>query len=341
MGPSYGMPRHATIEICALPICEIVLNTRDLQAFVAVIDSGSMARAAERLHLTQPGLTRRVQHLEATLGAELLDRGSKPLKPTTTGREVYAQARRVLGAVDDLVLAASSDSEPTGELRIGMPPFLADMALEKPVDGLRAAYPRLTLRITAGWSPGLMQGVEQSTLDASVVLMPADFAPPAMLSATALAFQPMVIVASRSLGLPDRPVTLADLSRHAWVLNQNGCGMRSALSRALAAGNLPFDVAVEAFGEELQLSLVARGLGIGLATPGGLARSNHCDALQVVAAVDFRTGVDVWFLHGSLPGRLRRPIELLRESLAGVLAESGLSRYGGGARRRDRLSADG
>jgi DNA-binding transcriptional LysR family regulator len=63
------------------------LNTHDLQAFVAVIESGSMVRAAERLHLTQPGLTRRVQSLETTLGAELLDRQSKPLKPTATGRQ--------------------------------------------------------------------------------------------------------------------------------------------------------------------------------------------------------------------------------------------------------------
>jgi DNA-binding transcriptional LysR family regulator len=304
------------------------LNTRDLQAFVAVVDSGSIVRAAERLHLTQPGLTRRVQSLETTLGAELLDRQSKPLKPTATGNEVYALARTVLSAVDDLMSVASADSEPTGELRIGMPPFLADVALEKPVDQLRGAFPRLTLRITAGWSPGLVQSVERATLDASVVTMPSNFTPPDTLRATALAFQPTVIVAPRSLGLPDTPVTLADLAGHAWVLNQNGCGMRSALSRALETAGLPFNVAVEAFGSDLQLSLVARGLGLGIVTPDILQRSAHRDALQVVDAVDFRSGVDIWFVHGSLPGRLMRPLELLRGSLTAVLAENGLQTYG-------------
>ncbi|EGC98479.1 LysR family transcriptional regulator, partial [Burkholderia sp. TJI49] len=44
------------------------MNTRDLQAFVAVVDSGSMVAAAAKLHLTQPGLTRRVQNLETLLG---------------------------------------------------------------------------------------------------------------------------------------------------------------------------------------------------------------------------------------------------------------------------------
>ncbi|MFP4899548.1 LysR family transcriptional regulator, partial [Paraburkholderia sp. BR14261] len=65
------------------------MNTRDLEAFVAVVESGSLVRASERLFLTQPGLTRRVQNLETTLGIELLDRQSKPLKPTAAGNEVY------------------------------------------------------------------------------------------------------------------------------------------------------------------------------------------------------------------------------------------------------------
>lgn len=117
------------------------------------------------------------------------------------------------------------------------------------------------------------------------------------------------------------------LAGHAWVLNQNGCGMRSLLSRALERAGLPMNVAVEAFGSDLKLSLVARGPGIGVVTPDVLERSPHRDALQVIDAVDFRAGVDVWFVHGSLPGRLIRPVKQLRNSLTAVLAESGLAMY--------------
>jgi DNA-binding transcriptional LysR family regulator len=304
------------------------LNTRDLDAFVAVVESGSMVRAAEKLHLTQPGLTRRVQNLESTLGAELLDRQSKPLKPTPAGHEVYALARSVLRAVDDLLSVASPESEPAGELRIGMPPFLAEVALEKPVDRLRSAFPRLTLRVTAAWSPGLVQSVERASIDASIVLMPSSFSPPHTLQATPLAFLPTVVVAAHSLGLPDRPMTLAELSRHEWVLNQDGCGMRSALRQAMAAAGLSFTVAVEAFGSELQLSLVARGVGIGLVTPDLLERSVHRPALRVVETPDFRSGIHAWFIHGSLPGRLMRPVDVLRRSLIEVLAESGMTMSG-------------
>jgi DNA-binding transcriptional LysR family regulator len=280
-----------------------------------------MVRAAEKLHLTQPGLTRRVQNLETMLGVELLDRQSKPLKPTAAGNEVYALARTVLRAVDDLLVVASPESEPSGELRIGMPPFLAEVALEKPVDLLRGAFPRLTLRVTAGWSPALLQSVERGSIDASIVLMPSGFAPPETLHATRLAFLPIVIVAARALGLPETPMTLADLARYEWVLNQDGCGMRSVLRRAMEVARVPFNVAVEAFGSELQLSLIARGLGIGLVTPDMLERTVHRPALQVIETSDFRTGVEVWFVHGSVPARLMRAIDLLRCSLTEVLTK--------------------
>ncbi len=300
------------------------MNTRDLQAFVAVVESGSIVGAAERLHLTQPGLTRRVQSLESTLGLPLLDRQAKPLKPTAAGREVYRLARNVLGAVDELLAVASSESEPTGELRIGVPPFLSDLALEQPLDRLRGAFTKLTLRVTAGWSPGLLQSVERAEIDAAVVLMPGDSALPESLERTRLAFMPTTVVAARALGLPSDPVALEDLAAHPWVLNQDGCGMRSALSRSLARAGLPFNVAVEAFGSDLQLSLVARQLGIGIVSPHVLARSPFRDALRAIEVVDFDSGVDAWLVHHALPGRLVRAVALLRDSLVEVLAAHGV-----------------
>ncbi|MBB2930518.1 LysR family transcriptional regulator [Paraburkholderia silvatlantica] len=295
------------------------MNTRDLEAFVAVVESGSLVRASERLFLTQPGLTRRVQNLETTLGIELLDRQSKPLKPTAAGNEVYGLARSVLRALDDLMSVASPQREPVGELKLGVPPFLSELALEQPVDQLRSEFPKLTLRVRAGWSPGLLDEVERARLDAAVILLPAAVMPPEGVVATQLGYTPTLVVAARSFGLPDEPTTLAALAHHPWVLNQDGCGMRSALSRAMGMAGLPFNVAVEAFGSELQLSLVARGMGIGLAAPQALARSSLRDQLQIIDATDFRSGLNVWLVHGALPGRLVRPVALIRDALTNRL----------------------
>jgi DNA-binding transcriptional LysR family regulator len=152
-------------------------------------------------------------------------------------------------------------------------------------------------------------------VDAAVVLLPESVPLPEGLTSTLLAYKPTVVVAPRSFGIADQSATLATLSGYPWVLNQDGCGMRSALSRAMAAAGLPFNVAVEAFGSELQLSLVTRGLGVGLATPEVLARSPHREALQVIDVQDFRNGLNVWLVHGALPGRLVRPVELMRDAL--------------------------
>src|SRR6516225_8856091 len=100
------------------------MNTRDIEAFLAVVDTGSIVGAAARLNLTQPGVTRRVQNLEQTLGIDLLDRQSKPLTPTSAGREAYALGRRVVASVDDLKSGLKPDSPPTGDFRVGLTPFL-------------------------------------------------------------------------------------------------------------------------------------------------------------------------------------------------------------------------
>ncbi|MFC5742335.1 LysR family transcriptional regulator [Dyella tabacisoli] len=296
------------------------MNTRDISAFIAVVDTGSIVQAAAALHLTQPGVTRRVQSLELLLGVELLDRQSKPLRPTAAGREVYQKGRQLLHAQADLMALVHADVEPSGELRLGMPPFLAEMALTVPVDCLRERFPRLGLRIAAGWSSSLLEQVEQGLLDVAAVVFSECTPSPAGLIAHAFNRQAIKVVASPTLGLRTR-VGLKDLAAFPWVLSQNGCGMRSALRRALEAQGLPCDVGVEAFGADLQLSLVARGAGIGLVTPDLLAASVYRDRLKVLSVSDFKIQVVAWLVHRALPPRLEAPVALLLQQLKIVMAK--------------------
>ncbi|RAO75342.1 LysR family transcriptional regulator [Dyella jiangningensis] len=296
------------------------MNTRDIKAFIAVVDTGSIVQAAAQLHLTQPGVTRRVQSLEALLGVELLDRQSKPLRPTAAGREIYQKGRQLLHAEADLLALSRNDAEPTGELRLGMPPFLAERALTGPVDALRSRFPGLGLRILAGWSPGLIDQVVQGALDVSAVVLPEQTPPPVGMEAHAFDRQPIRVVVSPSLGLRSR-VNLEQLSAFPWVLSQNGCGMRSTLRRSLEERGLPCDVGVEAFGADLQLSLVARGAGVGLITPDLLATSPYRKQLKIVTVSDFHMDVVAWLVHKALPPRLETPVAVLLEQLRKVTVD--------------------
>ncbi|HEX7817663.1 LysR family transcriptional regulator [Dyella sp.] len=297
------------------------MNTRDISAFIAVVETGSIVQAAATLHLTQPGVTRRVQSLEQMLGVELLDRQSKPLRPSAAGMEVYERGRRLLLAEADLLASVRDNVEPSGELRLGMPPMLADLALTEPVDALRAAYPKLTLRIQGGWSPGLVSQLEQGSLDVAGIVYCESTPTPANMIAREFNRQRVKIVASPTLGLKTR-ICLKDLAVHRWVLSQNGCGMRSSLRQAMESRGLPFDVGVEAFGSELQLSLVSRGAGVGLTTPEALHNSRYREQLKELQLTDFSMEVVSWLVHRPLPPRLIAPTNLLFTMLRELAAHA-------------------
>src|SRR5215471_7635455 len=94
------------------------MNIEDVRAFVAVVDTGSVGRAALRLNLTQPAISRRVQRLEEALGVTLLDRDSKPARPTRVGEAAYRKCMAVLRASE--ALAREIRATPAGPLRIAV-----------------------------------------------------------------------------------------------------------------------------------------------------------------------------------------------------------------------------
>ncbi|MET4799468.1 LysR family transcriptional regulator [Bradyrhizobium sp. LB11.1] len=290
------------------------MNTHDLVAFVAVVETGSIVAASTRLNLTQPGVTRRIQNLEEMLGAQLLDRMSKPLKPTAAGHEAYEQGRRLLRMLDDLKAGVANDGVVRGEFRLGLTPFLSEAGLSAPLDAVRAGFPALSVRVVSGWSPNQVERVSRNELDAAAICLPDGAAPPADLVADDLGSQPVVFVVARETKIP-LTVDLERLSQLSWVINQDGCGFRDTLKRRFDAEHLPFTVAVEALDSELRLSLVARGLGVGLVTPLALKRSAFRNKLKAVAARDFNPAVRAWLVHRPPAGRLTGPINLFRDGL--------------------------
>lgn len=296
------------------------MNIPDLEAFVAVVETGSIVAASARLNLTQPGVTRRVQNLEERLGAALLDRQSKPLKPTSAGREAYEQGRRVLRSLEDLKAAVAPGGEVRGEFRLGVMPYLSDTALLRPLDRLRGAFPDLSLRVTSGWSLRLVEQVTRSEVDAAAVCLPDGVAPPEDLVAEAIGTQPVLLVASPALGVP-RLASLAELSRFPWIMNESGCGFRTYLRQCFEAERLPFQVAIEALSADLRMSLVARGLGIGVLTPSAFADGKWSSQVERIEIEGFRPMVRVWMLHRPPAGRLTQPIATFRDGLAEALAQ--------------------
>ena len=289
------------------------MNIHDIEAFVAVVETGSIVGASARLNLTQPGVTRRIQNLEEGLDSALLDRQSKPLKPTSAGRQAYEHGRRVLRSLEDMKAGVSPEAEVSGEFRLGVMPYLSDAALAAPLDRLRDEFPQLTLRITSGWSLRLVEQVARSELDAAALCLADGVRPPEDLISEDLGAQAVLLIAAPGLGVP-RPASLSDLSRFPWVTNESGCGFRAFLRHSFDAARLPFQVGVEALSADLRMSLVSRGLGIGIVTPAAFAGSPWREAVEVIDSPDFRPQVRSWLLHRPPAGRLARPIAVFRDA---------------------------
>ncbi|HLH97592.1 MAG TPA: LysR family transcriptional regulator [Xanthobacteraceae bacterium] len=300
------------------------MNTRDLEAFLAVVETGSIVGASMRLHLTQPGVSRRIQSLEEQLGVALLDRQSKPLKPTAAGRETYAHGRRVLRVLDDLKTGLSPEGVVSGEFRLGISPYLSEVGITSLADRLRDNFPDLTLRITAGWPERLLEQLCGNEIDVAAFCLPVGLDPPTEIEADALDIQPLLVAASRSLDLPS-PARLQDLSRLPWIISQDGCGFRSAIQRRFEQEHLSLRIGIEALSSDLRLSLVARGLGITLATRAAIESSPLRDALRVIPVRDFEPRVRAWIVRRPPVGRLVKPIACLTSALEAAIGAQGPS----------------
>jgi transcriptional regulator, LysR family len=299
------------------------MNSRDLEAFVAVVETGSIVAASVKLNLTQPGVTRRVQSLEAFLGGQLLDRNAKPLRPTPAGRGAYDYGRRVLQGIEDLRSEVAPGQEVRGEMRLGLATYFSDTALCDTIDEVRRVYPGLSLRVAAAWSPHLIEQVQRGELDAASICLPDGVAPPDALMAQDLGTQRAFFVAARSLAVPV-DARLGDLARHPWIVSQDGCGFRSIIKRRLESEHLPFKVAVESLSLDLRMALIARGLGIGIATAASIGSDKWSGAVEAIDTRDFQPSVRCWLVYRQSLGRLERPLRVFRDAIEASISTEGL-----------------
>ena len=298
------------------------MKIEDIEAFVAVVRSQSLSRAAHELGLTQPILTRRVQGFESELGAELFDRQTKPLRPTALGQRLYEPCRSVLQSMDTVRELAASDMPPSGGLRLGLTQGLGELTLMPLLADLRSHWPDLAPQVATGWGGQLIERVGLDELDAAVVFQARGKLLPRSVDGRLLQ-ETRLVVLGRKGDWSRRSYRLADCSDAGWVLNPDGCGFRAGLQRALAEKGLPLRVRLDTYTRDLQLQGVEQGVGLGLLPLPLFERSGFVDRLDIVPVSDFKPAVDLWLVHGKEPGRLLGAVEQFATSITGLLKAGG------------------
>ncbi len=297
------------------------MKTEDLRAFDAVVRHGSISEAARVLNLTQPAITRRIQNLEEALGAQLLDRSTKPPKASALGLRVHEQTRAALREIDELRNLVTVDAAPSGKLRLGITHSMGAVGLIDVLLGMRADFPDVSLQLSTDWSARLVDKVGQGRLDAAMVFMPAAMVWPEGMTGERLASTEVVVVAAKGL-FAKASGRLRDYFNTGWILNPVGCGFRAALERGLTELGLPFRLNLETHGSELQLGLVAAGLGLGFVSLPALQASQYAEKLEVLTLRDFKLAVDIWLISASFQGNLQKAVEQFGASVAAGLQTS-------------------
>lgn len=253
-----------------------VLELRRLHAFIAIAEEGHITRAAERLGMQQPPLTRLLQSLEAELGVQLMERLPRGVRPTTAGLALLDEARAVLARAEDVaqVVQRAARGE-QGRLAVGftssasLHPFVSNV-----LRGFREALPGVTVALEEAGTGELMDALLHERLDAAFVRSPLSGMP--TLQSELILIEPMLLAMPlhHPLSLPDElPLALANLADEAFVLYRRraGQGLYDVILAACRAAGFSPLVVQEAPRLTSTLSLVAAGLGVSI-VPASMQR---------------------------------------------------------------------
>lgn len=254
-----------------------MIELKRLNAFVTVVEAGSITRAAELLFIQQPPLTRLLQGLEQDFGVPLLQRLPRGVIPTEAGEVLLQEARAVLARAEQLNAAMRRAAQgEQGRIRIG---FTSSAALHTFVPALlrryREIYPSVSTQLEESGSGELLEAVVAGQLDVAFVRMPVKDMPE--LEMEKVLEEPMWVAVPAGHRLAARvsgqPLKLEELSNEPFVLYRRraGQGLYDAILAAYVRAGFSPHIVQEAPRLTSCLSLVGAGLGISI-VPASMTR---------------------------------------------------------------------
>ncbi|GAA4727575.1 LysR substrate-binding domain-containing protein [Nocardioides endophyticus] len=188
-----------------------MITLDQVQSFVAVAEELHFGRAAERLQMTQPPLSRQIQKLERSIGAQLLERDNRRVALTGAGVAFLDEAYRLLNLVDSAGdLARRVDAGAAGVLRLGFTAVSAISILGPLLRRLTAELPDVEVRLSERVTNAQVDGIRRGELDIGLARPPFDTA---LLSSRVILREPLMAVVPEAhpLAALDRPLTPQDL----------------------------------------------------------------------------------------------------------------------------------
>lgn len=242
------------------------MELRQLRQFVAVADTQSFSRAAEKLHMAQPPLSVAIRKLEAEIGTPLFEREPRGVHLTPAGHAALDAARRCLADADEVIvrarLAADGDE---GTMRIGVIGSVIFGLMPQFIRQYSARHPRVRLEVREATNDEIMTALADGTLDAGFVRVPTTHASGVQL----MMIEEDVFCVALPLTHPltrKKALVPADLDDEPFIgySPSRAGGMHAAVTRLLQRTHATPRLTQEAVQVRTAIGLVESGLGVAL-----------------------------------------------------------------------------
>jgi DNA-binding transcriptional LysR family regulator len=264
------------------------LKLRDLHILLAVVQRGSMAKAAAELAISQPAVSKAIADMEHTLGLRLLDRTRHGIEPTTYGRVLIKRGTTIFDELKQAAQELDFLADPTvGELRIGSSESMAAGLLPAIIDRFSRQYPRVVLTVAqAVFATMQYRELRERGVD---LLLGRNYAPFAEdnLETEVLCDDPLVVVSGRqSRWARFRRLKLADLRHEQWILPPPDSlpGLSIAEVFRASASEIP-EAPLTTLSIHLSLQLVVTGRFVAM-LPRSILRFRGNDRLLKVLPIE-------------------------------------------------------
>jgi DNA-binding transcriptional LysR family regulator len=259
------------------------IKLRDLHILMAVADTGSMAKAAARLRISHPAISKTISDLEATLGVRLLDRGSQGAELTAHGEVLLRCGINVFDEMQQGLRSLEHLSDPnSGEVRLGCTDIILHSLVPPIVREFSAKYPGVQLDVKLT-NPGeyQIQELRERRIDLLITratVQQDDF------HSEVLFDEPLVfVVGAHSELLQKRRIALKDIIKSNWVLPPYDSAPGAIVGEVFRAnGFSPPKPVVKTIAIQLTVSLIASGEFVGILPASVAVLSAHQAALKVL-----------------------------------------------------------
>ncbi len=237
------------------------MNLKGLEAFIWVARLGGLRAAAAQLRISQPAISARINELEASLGARLLERSERPVRPTAKGEELMAYAQRMVALAEEMQQRVGGLQTLSGPVRIGATSTLATRWLPKLLKRLSELYPAIDIEISADLSINISHLMEGGRLDIAFLVgqVPGPAIRNRLLRRIELAW-----VASADLSLPPTTLSARELAEWPLITDARGSAIHQVTESWLRDGGAAPKRLHFCSGLITRMELAMQGVGVAI-----------------------------------------------------------------------------